>query len=112
MTLQSDYSSALLRIAILFKNRSYRHESEYRLMHVREANAPRTGELSRPRGASAAWYIEFDWKTAGPELLKEVWTGPVLDEEDSEKLVSKLLTEAGIDPRGVNIHHSKVPLRR
>jgi Protein of unknown function (DUF2971) len=112
VTLQTDYSSALLRAAILFKHPSYRHESEYRLMHVREAGATRSGELRRKRGASTAWYIGFVWKTGGSDLLKQVVTGPLRDEADSARLVSRRLKEAGIDPRGVKIPHSKVPLRR
>ena len=81
-------------------------------MHVREAGATRLGELRRKRGASTAWYIEFDWKTGGSGLLKQVVTGPLRDEADSARLVSMRLKEAGIDPRGVKIPHSKVPLRR
>lgn len=112
VTLQTDYSSALLRAAILFKHPSYRHESEYRLMHVRKADATRSEEFSRRRGASAAWYIKFDWRTAGSHLLKQVVTGPLRDAANSARLVSRRLNEAGIDPRGVTLLHSKVPLRR
>jgi len=111
VSLQTDYSSALLRTAILFKHRSYRHESEYRLMHVREACATRSGEFRRNRGASTAWYIKFDWKTGASGLLKEVVSGPQCDEANSARLVSNRLKESGIDPRGVKIRHSKVPLR-
>jgi hypothetical protein len=109
--LQSRYTEAMLRVALLFKHKAYLNEHEYRFLHMREARAGRAGENFRVRGSSLTTYVEFDWRAKGADLLHTVVTGPAQEERMAREFVEKCLEVSGIQAAGINIRHSVIPYR-
>jgi hypothetical protein len=66
----------VFRTALFFKHYAYASEKEYRFMHISPANNPPTGLNFRSRPHTLLRYLEFDWLTLNPALLKQIIVGP------------------------------------
>ena len=98
----------LLRVALYFKHSAYEMEREYRFLTTK--NKKDTTEVRlRPRNYELIKYIEFDWKSAGADVLKKIVIGPAANFEKSKEFAEECLRRAGFDPARIEITQSKIP---
>jgi hypothetical protein len=98
-----------LHAGLHFKHEAYANELEYRFMQVHPpGNQPLETKL-RTRSYSSIRYQEFDWKSAGRDVLKKIVIGPAADVERATTFAgdSLLLT----DQQAVAIIRSDIPYR-
>jgi hypothetical protein len=98
-----------LHAGLHFKHEAYSNEQEYRFMQVHPpADQPLVTKL-RTRSYSSIRYQEFDWKSAGRNVLKKIVIGPAADVARATACAeeSLLLT----DQQAVTIARSAIPYR-
>lgn len=99
-----------LRASLHFKHLAYWDEREYRFMKIQ--NIDDSSKIkSRSRNYQLIKYMEFDWKSAGPDVLKKIVIGPAADFEKSKRFAEDCLCEAGIDVASVEIRQSDIPYK-
>ncbi len=100
----------VLRVALHFKHPAYLNEREYRFL--RSKNSRDLGGIKfRARNYQRIKYLEFDWKSAGTDVLKQIVIGPAADFEKSKRFAEDCLREAGIDPANVTVTQSQIPYK-
>lgn len=100
----------IVTVSLYFKHKGYVNEDEYRFFELHAANTQ--PEISyRTRHYSLIKYREFDWKSAGTDVLKQIVIGPAADLEKSKRFAEDCLREAGIDPANVTITQSQIPYK-
>jgi hypothetical protein len=106
--LQMCLAVKLLRVALHFKHAAYKMECEYRFLTIK--NKKDTTEVRlRPRNYELIKYIEFDWKSAGADVLRKIVIGPAANFEKSKEFAEECLRRAGFDPASIEITQSKIP---
>jgi hypothetical protein len=99
----SAFLSAILHAAMLFKHPAYIVEREYRFQHVRSVDNTE-GIVT----VGNRCYIEFDWKSHGPNLLTHVIVGPAAEQQQARQFAEECLRLAGIDVDSVRIEASTI----
>ncbi len=100
----------LLHASVYFKHKAYINEDEYRFLEMYRADVAPVVKF-RARNYQRIKYLEFDWKSAGPDVLKEIIIGPAADFEKSKRFAKDCLREAGIDPANVTVTQSQIPYK-
>ncbi len=102
----------VVHASLYFKHKAYSNEQEYRFLEVHSADTqPDVQYRSRPY--SLIKYREFDWKCAGPRVLKKIIIGPAALHENhkkTRKFAEDCLDKCGI--KDVDIVDSDIPYRR
>jgi len=98
-----------LHAGLHFKHEAYFNEKEYRFMHVYPAADQPLETKLYTRSYSSVRYQEFDWKSAGGNVLKKIVVGPAADVERATAFAkeSLLLT----DQQAVALTSSEIPYR-
>jgi hypothetical protein len=98
-----------LHAGLHFKHEAYENEQEYRFMQVHPPGSQPLVTKLRTRSYSSIRYQEFDWKSAGRDVLKKIVIGPAADVERATEFAkdSLLLT----DQQAVAIACSSIPYR-
>jgi len=98
-----------LHAGLHFKHEAYANEQEYRFMQVHPPGNQPLGTKLRTRSSSSIRYLQFDWKSAGKDVLKKIVIGPAADVERATAFAkdSLLLT----DQQAVAIARSVIPYR-
>lgn len=116
-THQKDEKIRLLRLlavhavyaSLYFKHKGYCNEREYRFLRVLDANQPPTEWKLRFRPYTVVKYIEFDWKSATQEALKEIVVGPAANFSKASRFARECarMFYAGT----ITISRSNIPFR-
>lgn len=78
--LSVSFSVCVIRAAIFFKHKAYANEQEYRLLKICEAHQSIDGLRHGARRFALTRFTEFDWKSKGHHVLREIVIGPAADE--------------------------------
>lgn len=98
----------IVTISIYFKHAGYANEVEYRFFELHVAGS-RPEVRFRARNNSLVKYREFDWKSAGADVLRKIVIGPAANFEKSKEFAEECLRRAGFDPASIEITQSKIP---
>ncbi len=104
------YFRLILHASVYFKHKAYCNEREYRFFNI-EKEPESNKILKRTRNFELIDYKQFDWKSAGTDVLKEIVIGPAADFEKSKRFAEECLRESGIDVASVEIIQSRIPYR-
>ena len=97
-------------VSSFFKHVAYKDETEYRFLESQSADTLLVPQY-RARHYSLIKYKEFDWKSAGLDVLKKIVIGPAADFEKSKRFAKDCLREAGIDLADDAITQSQIPYK-
>jgi hypothetical protein len=100
------FTSVALHISVLFKNKHYRAEREYRFLQVFGSGPP---ARIRSKPHSLVTYREFDWRSVAPSSLKLVRVGPAADKSKAKQLAHDCLRV--FHTGSVEIDSSPIPYR-
>lgn len=109
--LSTSFSVCVIRAAIFFKHEAYANEQEYRMLKVFQAHRSNDGLRHQVRRCALTRFIEFDWKSKGHQVLREIVIGPAADESAARSLIDECLRSGGFGPAMVSIYQSKIPYR-
>jgi hypothetical protein len=109
--LSVNFSVCVIRAAIFFKHEAYANEQEYRLLKIFEAHQSIDGLRRRARHFALTRFTDFDWKSKGHHVLREIVIGPAADESAARSFIHECLRAGGFDPKIVIIRQSKIPYR-
>ena len=109
--LSVSFSVCVIRAAIFFKHKAYANEQEYRLLKICEAHQSIDGLRHGARRFALTRFTEFDWKSKGHHVLREIVIGPAADECAARSFTHECLHAGGFDPTMVIICQSKIPYR-
>jgi hypothetical protein len=104
------FSAHVLYASLFCKNMNYGSEKEYRFLEMCRADVSADVKY-RLRNNESVKYREFNWMSAGAEVLKKIVIGPAADFEKSKQFAEECLREAGIDIARVEITQSKIPYK-
>lgn len=108
--LMCGFSTHVLHASVYFKDKKYKQEDEFRLFWIQESKYL-NGIKDRPGNNESIKYWEFDWKSAGPNVLKSIVIGPAADFEKSKRFAEDCLRESDIDVASVQITQSQIPYK-
>jgi hypothetical protein len=100
------FSSAVAELSLHFKNTSFAHEKEYRLL---QPGSPTDKVLVRDRKGTPVRYVEWDWRAEGKDLLTEIVIGPDADKTKARQFIAQTLAEGGFAKDSVKIVESAIP---
>ncbi|HET9100652.1 MAG TPA: DUF2971 domain-containing protein [Acidobacteriaceae bacterium] len=104
------YFRLVLNASVYFKHEAYCNEQEYRFLNIEMA--PQSHSiLKRVRNFELIDYKQFDWRSAGTDVLKKIAIGPAADFEKSKRFAEDCLRESSIDIASVEISQSKIPYK-
>jgi hypothetical protein len=87
---------------------AYGSEEEYRFLEMYLADIT-AGVKFRPRDYELIKYREFDWRSAGGDVLKKIIVGPAADYEKARAFAQRCLDDFGFT--NVEIVRSDIPYR-
>lgn len=98
-----------LRIALFFKHKAYRNESEYRYLQIHRADIPPPEVKRRYRSYELVKYRELDWKRLDAGALRHIVIGPAADRMKATRFAADCL--AASDVKNVEVACSEIPYR-
>jgi hypothetical protein len=96
--------------SLYFKHPGYGNEREYRFLKLQKI-ADLNRIMYRPRNYQLIKYLEFNWNSTGPRVLKKIVIGPAADYKQSRQFAEDCLRACGIDMATVEITQSEIPYR-
>jgi hypothetical protein len=102
-------SGTHLYAGLHFVHEAYMNEKEYRFMRVDPPGIKPVATELRTRSSASIRYQEFDWKSAGSDVLKKVVIGPAANVEKATAFAERSLLLTG--QQAVEITRSLIPYR-